>query len=65
MENVPQLMKFKAGKMFKNLSRLLRAADYHVEWDVLYGPDYGLAQTRSRLYFWLRAWARSRSRHQP
>ena len=49
MENVPQLMKFKEGKTFRKFVAILRAADYHVEWDVLYGPDYGLAQTRSRL----------------
>lgn len=49
MENVPQLMKFRDGRMFKKFVATLRAADYHVAWDVLYGPDYGLAQTRSRL----------------
>jgi DNA (cytosine-5)-methyltransferase 1 len=27
----------------------LQEAKYHLAWDVLYGPDYGLAQTRSRL----------------
>jgi DNA (cytosine-5)-methyltransferase 1 len=49
MENVPQLMKFKEGKTFRKFVAILHAADYHVAWDVLYGPDYGLAQTRSRL----------------
>jgi DNA (cytosine-5)-methyltransferase 1 len=49
MENVPRLLKFKGGSIFKRFVRKLRDADYFVEWDVLYGPDYGLAQTRSRL----------------
>jgi DNA (cytosine-5)-methyltransferase 1 len=49
MENVPQLLKFKNGKTFKKFVKTLIDADYHVVWDVLYGPDFGLAQTRSRL----------------
>ena len=49
MENVPRLLVFKDGSIFKRFVKTLRDADYHVEWDVLYGPDFGLAQTRSRL----------------
>lgn len=49
MENVPQLLKFKDGTTFKRFVDTLLGADYHVVWDVLYGPDFGLAQTRSRL----------------
>jgi DNA (cytosine-5)-methyltransferase 1 len=49
MENVPRLLSFKDGAIFKKFVKKLRDADYHVEWDVLYGPDFGLAQTRSRL----------------
>jgi DNA (cytosine-5)-methyltransferase 1 len=49
MENVPRLMKFRGGSTFKKFVETLRDADYHVVWDVLYGPDFGLAQTRSRL----------------
>jgi DNA (cytosine-5)-methyltransferase 1 len=49
MENVPRLMNFKSGATFRAFVKKLRDADYHVVWDVLYGPDYGLAQTRSRL----------------
>lgn len=49
MENVPRLLKFKAGSTFKRFVKKLRDAEYHVIWDVLYGPDFGLAQTRSRL----------------
>ena len=49
MENVPRLLTFKAGKVFKRFVRELEKAEYFVTWDVLYGPDYGLAQSRSRL----------------
>lgn len=49
MENVPNLLAFKDGSTFKRFVKKLRDAEYHVVWDVLYGPDFGLAQTRSRL----------------
>jgi DNA (cytosine-5)-methyltransferase 1 len=49
MENVPRLLNFKDGAIFDKFVQGLRYADYHVVWDVLYGPDFGLAQTRSRL----------------
>lgn len=49
MENVPRLLNFRGGKIFDTFVATLRKADYHVVWDVLYGPDFGLAQTRSRL----------------
>lgn len=49
MENVPRLIKFKEGSAFQNFVDTLKQANYHVAWDILYGPDYGLAQTRSRL----------------
>lgn len=49
MENVPRLLAFKDGLTFKRFVKQLRDAEYHVVWDVLYGPDFGLAQTRSRL----------------
>jgi len=49
MENVPSLLKFKGGRTFKEFLKVLSNSDYHVAWGVLYGPDFGLAQTRSRL----------------
>jgi len=49
MENVPRLLQFKGGRTFKSFVKLLEDSGYHVAWGVLYGPDYGLAQTRSRL----------------
>ena len=48
MENVPRLLAFKAGAVFQSFVEALKAR-YHVVWNVLYGPDFGLAQTRSRL----------------
>jgi DNA (cytosine-5)-methyltransferase 1 len=49
MENVPRLLTFREGKIFDQFVKRLHEAGYHVVWDVLYGPDFGLAQTRSRL----------------
>lgn len=49
MENVPRLLAFRGGAVFNAFVAKLEAAEYKVVWDVLYGPDFGLAQTRSRL----------------
>lgn len=49
MENVPRLLAFKGGGIFQRFVSMLEAAGYYVSFDVLYGPDFGLAQTRSRL----------------
>ena len=49
MENVPRLLKFKNGVVFRQFVDRLIDSDYHVAWKVLYGPDFGLAQTRRRL----------------
>ena len=49
MENVPRLLTFMEGKVFRRFVKQLLDAEYHVAWEVLYGPDFGLAQTRSRL----------------
>jgi DNA (cytosine-5)-methyltransferase 1 len=49
MENVPRLLKFKGGSAFEAFVATLKNAGYFVVWTVLYGPDFGLAQTRSRL----------------
>lgn len=48
MENVSQLMKFDGGKVFERfVSRL--GCSYWVTWKVIYCPDYGIPQRRSRL----------------
>lgn len=49
MENVPRLLEFQGGKLFETFLQKLKSNGYEVAYDVLYGPDYGLAQTRSRL----------------
>lgn len=46
MENVPQLRKH---AVFTNFVKSLRTLQYDVVWDVLYCPDYGIPQERSRL----------------
>ena len=49
MENVPALLRFQGGKVFEEFIARLRGKSYKVCWGILYGPNYGLAQTRSRL----------------
>ena len=49
MENVPRLLNFRGGAVFGDFVDTLGCAGYELVFDVLYGPDYGLAQTRSRL----------------
>ena len=49
MENVPRLLNFKEGAVFGTFVQMLRGAGYEVNFGTLYGPDFGLAQTRSRL----------------
>lgn len=49
MENVPRLLNFRGGSVFRAFVEALRTADYDPVFDILYGPDFGLAQTRSRL----------------
>jgi len=49
MENVPRLLKYRGGRLFRNFVSRLRGAGYHVAWNVLYCPDFGVPQMRSRL----------------
>ena len=46
MENVPGLLD---QQVFKDFVNLLAERDYHVDYRVVYCPDYGMAQTRKRL----------------
>lgn len=46
MENVPRLLN---NSMFTEFVETLERTGYHVVYGVLYGPDFGLAQTRKRL----------------
>lgn len=49
MENVPRLQKFMDSGVFSAFVRALRNNDYFVDWKVVYCPDYGIPQSRSRL----------------
>lgn len=46
MENVPRLIH---DPMFDTFTTALHNNGYHVTYGILYGPDFGLAQTRRRL----------------
>lgn len=49
MENVPRLLRFQSGVIFNDFLDTLKSSGYDTAFDVLYSPDYGLAQARSRL----------------
>ena len=49
MENVPRLRNFRQGRLFRDFVAQLQAAGYEVAQGMLFGPDYGLPQTRTRL----------------
>ena len=49
MENVPRLLKFREGRVFAKFIKALEDADYHVDWQLLFAPDYGVPQSRKRL----------------
>jgi len=46
MENVPQMVK---ESVFNDFVNLLKELKYHVFWDIVYAPDYGIPQNRKRL----------------
>jgi len=46
MENVPQIEK---QEIFSDFIRNLKELDYHIFWQFVYCPDYGIPQTRTRL----------------
>ena len=49
MENVPQLIRFKGGSLFREFVTTLEEAGYAVRWKVVNCPDFGVPQSRSRL----------------
>lgn len=49
MENVPRLLDFKGSKVFDAFIEVLERNGYHVFWKVVFAPDYGVPQKRSRL----------------
>ena len=46
MENVPQITK---QKVFKDFVNSLESQNYNVSWELVYCPDYGIPQTRTRM----------------
>ncbi len=55
LENVKWLVNHENGKTIKSIVELLDDAGYHVKWEVLNTIDYGLPQSRDRVYFlWVR-----------
>ena len=49
MENVPRLINFRRGQLFKQFLATLYEAGYNVWWNVVNCADYGVPQTRQRL----------------
>ena len=49
MENVPRLLKFKDGAVFKEFKCILNKLGYRLAYGIINGADYGLPQLRSRL----------------
>jgi len=49
MENVPQLVRFKGGKIFDAFVATLGASGYRVEWTIVNCADFGVPQDRARL----------------
>lgn len=49
MENVPTLLTFKAAPVFKDFVKKLKKKGYHVWYDIVFAPDYGIPQNRKRL----------------
>lgn len=49
MENVPRLLDFRGGAVFREFEELLVAEKYSVSSSVVFGPAYGVPQQRSRL----------------
>lgn len=49
MENVPALVDYHNGRLLADFIERLEAAEYHVSKQIVYLPDYGLAQKRKRL----------------
>lgn len=49
MENVPGLANFKRSPIYNEFTGLLEKHGYNTKAEIVYGPDYGLPQTRTRL----------------
>lgn len=49
MENVPRLLDFDGGTLFRGFRRKLESSGYRVTKHIVFLPDYGLPQRRTRL----------------
>lgn len=49
MENVPNIVNFKKYPVYDSFIQLLKDEGYYIDAKVLYGPDYGIPQSRKRL----------------
>ena len=49
MENVPSIASFKLKSVLADFVKVLQDENYHVKYQVVYCPDYGIPQTRKRL----------------
>lgn len=49
MENVPRLFRYREGIVFEQFVHMLEDVGYHVAYEVVFLPDYGLPQYRRRL----------------
>lgn len=49
MENVSSILFFELKSVFPNFIELLRSESYHISYQLVYCPDYGIPQTRKRL----------------
>lgn len=49
MENVPAIVSFKLKSVFGDFIKTLESENYHISYQVVYCPDYGIPQTRKRL----------------
>jgi DNA (cytosine-5)-methyltransferase 1 len=50
MENVPELVKFDGGRIYRNFVERL-GPNYRIKEHLVYCPDYGIPQSRTRLVF--------------
>lgn len=50
LENVPGLLSHDTGRTFHTILRTLFELGYHVEWKVLNSKDFGVPQSRKRVY---------------
>ena len=49
MENVPRLIDYRGGRIFSSFVNSLRQVGYTVDYNVVFLPNYGLPQRRTRL----------------